>query len=1760
MEKKRVRIYRAQEGGDTSGFLSNFIEKAQYGQQQQQVDPQQVVTQVATLMAPLEQGGQGANPEDIYMQLASSYGEDVANQILTAATNYLNESGIELENTQAAVNQEDIASNDLSAQEDLIEEERQRQMMMQDQAFAEEDDTFMDELFYGNAKKGGALDKAKKQFIKSSMKLAKKSLGDAGKSENFTADSTDIDKGRAEKSNNFLSGIKNNVNLFTAQQEAERQAEEYFTPQNFMNQYGGFTDQNSNLYKFIYGGNDPSVPELTMAQNGIDIGTGNYDPATKTITATDGTTRVVDDEEAAWITSQMQFGNKPSNNQSTNSAQNAFLAAGNLAAKSNQGYYPNYVPYSTDNFFSSVFPYNRSKHRIIPGAPRHVNAPGLPFTGSMFSPDMTGFSHTKERLGPGAFKHTYRSLYDQPESSDNTYDLDKDRRGMFNKDPDRQGMFSNFGEKANLNFQRMFNREGKEASPTSINKKGFLKGFLNKKAQEGFQQENNIQINPELRPRTSQEAWANAYPEIKQDWGSITNADDLLRDTEMDVFDIKERDLEQNLNYGFAGVDATTQKAKRLNRKMRKALAEQKDASSDNLNATNYYTDPGVWAVNSGNFIEGIKPGSPNSQGFEGIVKYGGYAMAQGGTAYPQKNGSLQTIPTAMGGGAANQYKDKESLEVRDSISRVARGDANLEAEGGETAYGDVNGDGFPEHYKITGPRHSSGGVPLNLPDGTFIYSDTRSMKISDCNILKMFNKPCNKGGYTPADLAKQYDINKYRQILQDPNTDNLEKKTAELMIKQFTFKLGALALAQESKKGFPQGIPEVARPYMEAMGIKDEDLLPKDPNATEGTPQEMDMAAMTSEEGMPAEDQMMEQPMAMYGMEMGGYDMPFAQETPMEIFQRGGRLDKYQDKGEVKKSTKVYNKTDLPENAVIKTEKDAWNIQPGDFVLQADGSYRKVLTSGFNPQKVAVDSGTQKQTVQDFIIKSPENKQIIDQANAIIENAITQGKAVRGYKDAKGKFIEDKTKNGVKLLGNLDLPFKDRIILSRALNSNPDFGTDKYKILFQSYTPGYQGKGAFVAGFSPEDYEKRFIFEKARGAGNSDDEAFAVVDQVYADPKLKAKFRKDYITMLGVPNIPTTDEELLKPDFYKTRYKDVTLGMENVLSKNFARPAIGDDALSGFEHFDAFGFSPELKYEYSPGELEDTNPDGTMTPVNIPVPQYAPWWLQDQLSMANAFSTKYSRTDQYPESFGVNYETAQGPYLDPTLELAQIRGSAGDAISALRSFAGPQSLYSGAAGIFGKAADAASATLSNYNDKNILLARQDIGQNLAIRNKESEARRIIAQELADSTNRLLARKSNTAIADNKNISDTLKSAITNRYKTDAVNQMTPEFNVDPSVGGKVYRTATTRDAVPTKGSTLKDKYQEYFDLTGDKESATKLAMLDYNKSLGNTSAGSPDAMMALYDNRQFGGLTKGLNALKNLQSVKNINSLGQNLGLGRFIGSESNMDNLVRPINSSQLIPMESLDYSNLNNYQDLMNIGDLMPDYKMPVQESGFGALFKDIQPLRPRLDSKILTSEQVNPLGFLKTNAIGDDIVYLVAKKKEAGLPLDINEEQVLIIFKDKVDDLLKNPPAVSKEQLETITPAPDQKGPVDITELNEISQSFYKLPYSDISDSQKLSVIAQRDWNKSNIKGTDKPAAAKKKLSSKKKTDEAPAEDLLLKTKNEIAMQNYNTPYDELTGLAKKMVDNEAMSVLSKKTNLQYGGMYVGDYNTYPFINF
>ena len=156
--------------------------------------------------------------------------------------------------------------------------------------------------------------------------------------------------------------------------------------------------------------------------------------------------------------------------------------------------------------------------------------------------------------------------------------------------------------------------------------------------------------------------------------------------------------------------------------------------------------------------------------------------------------------------------------EVNSSLKAMPKEESSIEAEGGETALTDLNEDGKFELYNIVGPRHSSGGVPLNLPPQSFIYSDTRAMRFNEDEMLEMGIK--SKKKLTPATISKRYPLNEYIGIMDDITSDKIAIDTAEYMTDKNKKKLSQLAFIQEAKKGFEEGVPAAAFPYLKVQGL----------------------------------------------------------------------------------------------------------------------------------------------------------------------------------------------------------------------------------------------------------------------------------------------------------------------------------------------------------------------------------------------------------------------------------------------------------------------------------------------------------------------------------------------------------------------------------------------------------------------------------------------------------------------------------------------------------------------------------------------------------------------------------------------------------------------------------------------------------------------------------------------------------------------------------------------------------------------------
>tara|TARA_B100000902_G_scaffold74740_1_gene79650 strand:- start:906 stop:3308 length:2403 start_codon:yes stop_codon:yes gene_type:complete len=223
------------------------------------------------------------------------------------------------------------------------------------------------------------------------------------------------------------------------------------------------------------------------------------------------------------------------------------------------------------------------------------------------------------------------------------------------------------------------------------------------------------------------------------------------------------------------------------------------------------------------------------------------------------KNGKILKKASYGGGFVTGDQKDyglvttygadngngTQEQDVRFSLSSVPRDFANIEAEGGETVLTDLNDNGSFGLYNINGPRHSQGGVPMFLPDQSFIFSDTPKMRMTSEELAQFGIE--SKKRMTPAKVSKKFGLNEYIAAAGNPNSDHITEKSAELMLNKNMMSLSQLAFGQEMKKDFEDGVPTAAFPYIQSMG--------EDP---------INFAAMVDQQ-----IQQRKQNMAAYGMEV---------------------------------------------------------------------------------------------------------------------------------------------------------------------------------------------------------------------------------------------------------------------------------------------------------------------------------------------------------------------------------------------------------------------------------------------------------------------------------------------------------------------------------------------------------------------------------------------------------------------------------------------------------------------------------------------------------------------------------------------------------------------------------------------------------------------------------------------------------------------------------------------------------------------------
>ena len=130
-------------------------------------------------------------------------------------------------------------------------------------------------------------------------------------------------------------------------------------------------------------------------------------------------------------------------------------------------------------------------------------------------------------------------------------------------------------------------------------------------------------------------------------------------------------------------------------------------------------------------------------------------------------------------GGVIPTFEDSEmgNVEVEDGES-VKTPDGNL--------------------YKFEGAKHSQGGIDVNLPGGSKVYSEY--LKAPKYITDALLNRSTKKK-YSYADLSKMFPTEKFEKVLNNPSSDSFQKRGAALQLDRNKATLETIFEAQELDK-----------------------------------------------------------------------------------------------------------------------------------------------------------------------------------------------------------------------------------------------------------------------------------------------------------------------------------------------------------------------------------------------------------------------------------------------------------------------------------------------------------------------------------------------------------------------------------------------------------------------------------------------------------------------------------------------------------------------------------------------------------------------------------------------------------------------------------------------------------------------------------------------------------------------------------------------------------------------------------------------
>lgn len=799
-----------------------------------------------------------------------------------------------------------------------------------------------------------------------------------------------------------------------------------------------------------------------------------------------------------------------------------------------------------------------------------------------------------------------------------------------------------------------------------------------------------------------------------------------------------------------------------------------------------------------------------------------------GGSTGDQKNYGLYTGPSEQG-------RD-EDIQVNYSMSAVPRDEANLEAEGGETVLADLNNNGKFNLYDIKGPRHSSGGVPLNLPEQSFVFSDFSKMKLTKDEMKEMGID--SKKRMTPAKVSKKYGTNEYYAAMKDPFADDIQARSAEMMLEKNKEKLSKLSFLQESKKDFEEGVPVTAYPYLVSQGedpiaftqkVEQINRQKAEEKYIRSLPMEQQMQIMALQQYMAQVDEA-QQFEDQKDVERGEIpeQLPQPQQQMMLPPPDMSNQQLAQMGYEIQSDDLLMAQAGLENTFPILDREQSFEdmfAQPNSLnPLAKDSKIKPVVPGAGEYQKNQDTYNLLEKTLTD--INDTEMQGVIDDAyNRYLKNAKEQGITNTLEKDELIQEFLKYQKNNYNVR-NLATE-KDRF--NENLDKAGSIGKRKNQVAKETFDK--------IAKDNSE-YEGYDINE---GKLKNVQLFFQTLWQVDSE-KDNPRFG---VEQLG-PDQTTNWEKNRNISRVDGFYGNNTLNQFMYVANPVEKPNLLENI--------TVQFPEEKQDETIKDQPLDVNPGKFKVPYNPNDPRF---WLQDLLKL-NAIANR-KRGKFYPWQPAVEDIDVDYVLEDPTRAIAATNEQMNLLAQGLGSFGGPQSFNSRMSNIQAKTAANIANVIAGVNNRNVNTVNKGLAQQAQFDYYIDKENRERQSKLYDDTMQVEENALTEENFDREQYAEALSNAYTNMANTYNMNTLYDNFNIDPTTGGMVYFTNPNALAPSRSASQNKlDRYKGFlYEFERDMKRAPTEAEIKYfmgiqdEKDLSNyqrEALGNSPALMRGYD------------------------------------------------------------------------------------------------------------------------------------------------------------------------------------------------------------------------------------------------------------------------------------------------------------------------